>query len=256
MPIGLKPQKLSLQISNNCQDFSSQPMEYTVTEAATVSSIEPSIGSTHGGSIVVVTGKNFVHSGATKCHFGDFVAGVEARFVNSTAFKCVVPAISRLSASVVNFRVSSLGAFLDDGNSNIQFEFMTSGAFVSSIKPNSGGLAGGTDVSVAVLNAVDDVVFCKFGDVVVAAYGSSAPNAVVCTSPVSSIESANAVPVEVSSNGVDFSSSNIVFSYVADVNLLSVSPASGPESGGTMLTLTITLSSWKITTQNIYFTSL
>ena len=57
----------------------------------------------------------------------------------------------------------------------------------------------------------------------------------VCVTPAG--VAGSTVAVEVSTNGVDFTSSGVQYSYRSVVRVSSVQPASGPESGSTSVTV-------------------
>ena len=75
--------------------------------------------------------------------------------------------------------------------------------------------------------------YCRFDQSLARAHLVSAER-VECTSPPHAV---GVVPLEISMNGLDFTEGSAVFAYRGPV-IRSVHPLIGPESGGTLLTLT------------------
>lgn len=77
------------------------------------------------------------------------------------------------------------------------------------------------------------VPHCKFGDKIVRAQFDSTVR-IVCAAPPTTSESIGVEQAfEVSLNGMDWSNSGLQFTYYEQPTLDSISPDSGPESGGT-----------------------
>ena len=75
------------------------------------------------------------------------------------------------------------------------------------------------------------VPHCKFGDKIVRATFDSTVR-IVCAAPPSENLGVE-LSFEVSLNGIDWSNSGLQFTYYEQPTLESISPDSGPESGGT-----------------------
>lgn len=103
------------------------------------------------------------------------------------------------------------------------------------LNPSTGVNAGGTDVYVVgdhFLNTT--AAACRFGTIIVAAKFVS-DQTMLCTSPPNP---SGTVPVEVTSNGHDFSFSGAWFTYYPPVNVVSLWPLMGSASeGGTVVTV-------------------
>jgi len=230
------PSTYDIKVSNNCQDFSSSALSYTVTEVAKVFSVSPSKGSVHGGTVVTVSGSNFVHSGKLKCHFGDSLTS-DARYVFSAQLECVAPA-SNLIEGQFDFALSSMGGNIF-GQGQVTFEYAKEVLHVTGLSPLSGNVFGGTTVTVTVSGADNrSVTFCKFGDDVVPVKGYPSSDSVACVSPTRSDTSALTVAVDISGDGADYSRDGNFFEYAASPIVSGISPSSGSQAGGTIITVT------------------
>jgi len=220
---------VSLSVSNNGVDYSSTTVQYTYRAVARVTSIAPQGGSVDGGTVVLVTGSDFVDSGSLACKFGDAAASA-ATFVSATSVRCVAPSGSSGSVAV---EVSNNGA--DFTKDSVQFRYHASAA-VSSLAPGSGPVSGGTVITVHGFNFVDsDALYCRFGGDgagVTARWISSSK--VECVAPAHALGS---VSVEVTLNDADYTDDGISFTFVKDVLLTSIVPAAGPAGGDTLVTL-------------------
>lgn len=106
------------------------------------------------------------------------------------------------------------------------------------MQPHSGLMVGGTPVAVMgawfkYMPEYGVVPHCKFGDKIVRAQFDSTVR-IVCRAPPAT-DLGISYPFEVSLNGVDWSDTGFHFTYYEVPTLYRVAPASGPESGGTMI---------------------
>ena len=115
---------------------------FTYVVPPTVTSVSPSSGSTAGGTLVTITGTNFV-AGATVT-FGT-AAATSVVVVNSTTITAITPAGSG-GAVTVTVTVSGQSGSLASGYTYIV------APTVSSVAPNSGLAAGGTAVTITGTN--------------------------------------------------------------------------------------------------------
>jgi hypothetical protein len=216
--------RVPLEVSNNAVDYTNTGMLFEYQSVVVVYGLTPSRGATSGGTLVQVEGEHFVAGGSSECSFGGSV--VAATVVTSHLLRCRVPA--SLTASPVVVEVSANGG-ADFSSSAVVFTYLLR-ADVSSLLPEGGPTQGRTLVSVVGSNFLSTPELrCRFGVIEVAAtfITSSLLN---CTAPA---QTAGAVAVEVSTNGVDFSASNITYQYVSEVRVVSLLPNSGPLLGHT-----------------------
>ena len=217
---------------------SSEPVAVTFVRGSFVASISPALGPATGGTIVTVAGRNFLDAHVPSCRFGDAVVpALERR--SRTEILCVAPAVVDRSAASVAFAVATA----DDALSSNAVYFAYHGIVrVGALQPDFGAVSGGTRLLVRGSGFRNEsALCCRFGDTVVAALYLSAQE-LECTAPIlaarRSPSGETRVPVEVSLNGADFSSSGVFFRYTPDPVLRSLSPVLGPAArGGTLLNL-------------------
>lgn len=106
---------------------------------------------------------------------------------------------------------------------------------ITALDPSTGVAGGGTEVLVKGAHFVNSTAIrCKFGTVMVPAKFVT-DKAMLCTTPPNPV---GAVPVEIASNGVDFSFSGSAFTYLPQARVSSVWPVLGSASeGGTVVTI-------------------
>jgi len=193
------------------------------TTLPTVSSVSPNSGTTGGGTAVTITGANF--AAAATVTFGG-TGATNVVVVNSTTITATTPAGSA-GAVTVTVTVNGQSGSLTNG-----FSYLLPPT-VSSISPNSGSTAGGTEVTITGTNFAAGATV-TFG-------GTAATNvAVVNTTIITAATpagSAGAVTVTVTVSG---QSGNLTsgFTYIVVPTPSSVSPNSGSTAGGTAVTIT------------------
>jgi hypothetical protein len=182
-------------------------------------------GSEHGGSLVKITGSGFVNSPYLTCQFG--ASAIAAEWLSASQIRCITP---RRAPGTVGVKASNNG--IDFGTSVSSYSF-TAVSSVQSVTPSSGPTSGNTTVVVTGQNfAFTSTLSCRFGTVVVPGTYVNA-STVVCIAPAQN----GTVSVEVSANGVDYTSSVVQFHYETDVALLSITPMSGSLVGGTQVNI-------------------
>ena len=113
------------------------------SSAPSISSVSPSSGSTNGGTVVTITGTNFV-AGATVTFGGTAASNVTV--ASSTSIKATTQAHA---AGAVNVVVSDSNG---SGTLTNGFTFANSAPTISSISPSSGSTNGGTAVTITGTN--------------------------------------------------------------------------------------------------------
>jgi hypothetical protein len=227
-PVQQEPTAVSVDVSTNGLDYSSSGVQFSYRLSLRVLSISPSAGPETGSTQVTVVGANFVDSKSLLCRFGA-TASVPARWESSSKIVCATP--SHMPGSVSVEVTNNDADFVGGG---LKFTYMSQ-IVLASMKPESGSLRGGTSVSIYGSEFYfSGVLACRFGVVTVpASYVSKTETR--CVSPA---HAEGSITVEVSNNGVDFSSSGLEFQYKSAPVVQSVSPRSGPVTGGTLVTIT------------------
>ena len=238
--------------------FTSNRVQFTYFKPPVLLGALPSFGSRDGGTRVLVTGLGFVNHGGVSCSFD----GVEnpGKVLSTSQVACTSPAKvlagpTTGEAHVVTLLVTMNG--LHYGNDSgahtraVTYEYVDN-PMVSFISPTNGpsdavgdvGGGGGnqTSKSLRVYGAhFRDTVnlACRFGiRVTMATYVSSSE--AHCRIPTRSSATGDEPAVAVTANGVDFSrerSPSTTFTYVDAPKLFGLSPALGPNVGGTEIVL-------------------
>ncbi len=191
----------------------------------TVTSVSPNVGPTFGGQTVTVTGTNFA-AGATVTFGGNLATSVTV--VSTTTITCVTPAGGAGSVNVVVTNADGNFGTLPNG-----YAYTTVG--VGSVAPSSGPPAGGTFVTISGWG---------FAAGATVTFGGSAATSVtvVSSTTITALTPSGTVgtSVTVTVTNTDTSTGSLAngYTYNNPPSLTSVSPASGPETGGTTITLT------------------
>jgi hypothetical protein len=189
----------------------------------------PLLGPSIGGTTVTVTNTNtgFINAGANNlvCAFNG--ANVNAVFVSTSQITCISPAGT--SGTSASFQVSNNG--LDFFPTTAE-QFLYNDVVITSINPNSGSTLGGTTVTATGTGFLMGYTpKCMFGTSTVSATVTSTTTA-TCVAPA---EAAAGVAFQFSENGVDFVIGP-TYTYIS-LSVTSLSTATGPTSGGTVLNL-------------------
>jgi len=199
--------------------------------APTVTSISPNTGTTAGGTLVTITGTNFV-AGATVTIGG--AAATNVNVANATTITAVTPAHA---AGIVNVVVANPGGQTGTLTGGFTYSAPAPAPTVTGVSPNSGPAAGGTSVTVTGTNFVAGATV-TFG-------GISASNVSVTSgttlTAVTPAHSSGAVNVVVSNPDGQSGTLTGGFSYSAPPanapTVTGITPASGSSSGGTAVTI-------------------
>ncbi|MFJ7200668.1 MULTISPECIES: IPT/TIG domain-containing protein [unclassified Streptomyces] len=180
--------------------------------------ISPNQGSTGGGTTVTITGTNL--SGATAVHFGSKLATITANTATS------VTAISPSGAGTVNVTVTTPG-----GTSNPLAFFYVGAPFKSGLSPVSGVTAGGNVVTING-TGLSTATAVNFGTV------SATPTVVNDSQLTVTVPAGLAAgPVGVSVTTAGGTNNGLSYTYVDGPTIGTLTPASGPASGGTAVTI-------------------
>ncbi len=181
--------------------------------------ISPNQGSSGGGTLVTITGTNL--AGTSAVHFGAKSA-TSVTNVSPTQ----VTAVSPSGNGSVGVTVSTPG-----GTSNPIAFFYVGAPFKSSLSPDSGAAAGGNTVTITG-TGLSTATSVSFG-------ANTAVPTVVSDSVLTVVVPAGAAgSVGVSVTTAGGSNNGLSYTYIDAPTVTSVTPASGPTSGGTAVTLT------------------
>ena len=198
---------------------------FTYVPAPTVASIAPTTGPETGGTSVTITGSNF--TGATAVRFG---ASSAASFTVDSATQITAVAPSGIGA--VDVTVITIG-----GTSAIaaagEFTYVPAPG-VASIAPTAGPETGGTSVTITGTNFTGATAV-RFGASPATSFTVDSATQITAEAP------SGTGPVDVTVSTVGGPSAIVAsgeFTYVPAPLVSSISPTFGPESGGTVVTIT------------------
>jgi IPT/TIG domain len=190
-----------------------------------VSAIAPTIGTTAGGTVVILTGQYF--TGAT-VKFGSSAA--TSVTVNSTGTS--ITATSPPGSGTVDVTVTTPSGTSATSSAD-QFTYGTPPPTVSSVSPSGGTVAGGTSV-VITGTGFTGATAVTFGGVA-ATIGTVSATSITATTPA---HGAGAVNVQVTTPAGTGTGGNL-YTYGASLpTVTSISPTSGTTLGGTIVTIT------------------
>ena len=193
--------------------------EFRVAPAPAIASISPTGGPEVGGTAVDVFGDHFEATCA--CLFGD-EPPVPATLISRVQLQCVTPAVSAQHAGF-----ALMCSRMVYRRSDVKFMFYAE-VELEALYPSHGPTGGATHITIQGSFPWSRDVKVRFFDTDVDAIVSNS-TAIECrTQP----HAAGQVTVQVSLNGVDFSSQRLFFVF-EQTNVVAVYPTSGPEYGGT-----------------------
>eukprot|EP00762_Andalucia_godoyi_P003604 ANDGO_00631.mRNA.1 hypothetical protein GUITHDRAFT_146773 len=195
-----------ISISADRQVFSRSTHSIEVAASPTILSVYPSVGSRGGGCVVTVFGSHFKKSSRLFCSFGLFSSfGI---WNSESEVLCIAPA---QSPTTVPVSVASNLQFFPA--STVSFSFIDSWN-VTALSPAFGPVSGGTLVNVSGTGFSSGTAWsCSFGSVVVNASRIS-DSLLRCITPRQNSTTERLLTyVEVSPNGVEYSTDRKVFVY-------------------------------------------
>ncbi|NVI85585.1 putative Ig domain-containing protein, partial [Janthinobacterium sp. BJB401] len=200
--------------------------QFTYIPAPTVTSISPTAGPTAGGGSVIITGTGF--TGATAVTFGATPA--TGFTVNSaTQITATAPAGS---SGTVDVRVTTAGGTSATSGAD-QFTFVAAPT-VTSISPTAGPATGGSTVIITG-TGFSTTTAVTFGATSAIGFTVNSATQITATAPAGT----GTVDVRVTSlGGTSATSAADQFTFVAAPVVSSISPTSGPTTGGTTVIIT------------------
>ncbi len=178
--------------------------QFTYQAAPAVTSVSPGLGTTAGGTTVIITGTNL--QGATAVDFGD----VAAMITQDTGTQITATSPSGTAGTRVDVTVTTPGGISVTAPDDL-YTFITAPS-VSGLSVSQGPIGGGTSVTITGTNLAGGNVVVDFG-INPATIASDTGTQIVVTSPAGS---AGAVDVTVTTAaGVSMKSSADLFTYTA-----------------------------------------
>ena len=213
---------------------SSSADHYRYAAVPVVSGVSPASGTQAGGATVTVTGSGF--TGASVVHVGSSVA--DFRVVNDTTITLTTPGDGS-STGVVDVTVTGPGGTSATGPAD-QYTY-TSAVAVAGVSPSRGPASGGTAVTItgSGFQSGGTVTGVDFGTTPAVSYTVNGDGSITATASAGT--GTVDVTVTVSFAAVSVTSATSAadqYTYVPAPAVTGVSPGSGPQSGGTTVTLT------------------
>ncbi len=219
---------VTVAVTNTDAQSGSLPTAFTYQgPAPTVTGIAPATGPTTGGTSVTITGTNFA-AGAAVTVGGGAATGVTV--VTGTTITATTPAHAVGAATVVVVNADAQSGSLPNG-----FTYVAAAPTVTSVAPSSGPIAGGTAITITGTGFTAGATVTLGGT---AATGVTVltSTSITATTPA---HAAGAVSVVVTNPDAQSGSRPNGFTYLAPApTVTSVAPSSGPDTGGTSLTIT------------------
>ncbi|HZT70141.1 MAG TPA: IPT/TIG domain-containing protein [Terriglobia bacterium] len=189
-----------------------------------IASITPDSGPTTGGTNVIITGSGFDSSASVS--FGG-VAAVSVTYISSTQLQVVTPAHASGVVSVAVNQKQNQSATLAGG-------FTYSNTLnISGISPTSGPATGGTVVTITG-TGFQTGASVAFGGVSSAAVTVASSTEINAVSPP---ENTGTVSITVTNADSQSASLPSAFTFTSGPSISSVTPNSGPVTGGTTVTI-------------------
>ena len=200
--------------------------------APTMTGVSPNLGPAYGGNSVTIIGTNFIGlSGPGAVKFGS--ANATSYIVNSpTSISAVVPSGA---AGTVRMQVTAAGGSTADTAAD-DYTYVGQPT-VTGLNPWSGPLAGGNSVTITGTNFIglSGPGAVKFGSANATSYTVNSPTSISAIVPAGA---AGEVELDLTAIGGMNTHEIALYRYVAAPTVTGLSPNSGPEAGGTSVTIT------------------
>jgi len=202
-------------------------VHHTYVAAPTVTSISPTAGPATGGTSVTITGTNLL--GATAVTFGA-TAATSYTVKSATEITATAPT----GTGAVDVRVTTVGGTSATSSAD-QFTYVGAPT-VTSISPASGPTTGGTSVIITGTNLLGATAV-TFGATAATGYTVKSATEITATAPTG-MGTGTVDVLVTTTGGTSATSAADQFTYVGAPTVTSISPTSGPATGGTSVTIT------------------
>jgi len=216
---------VALETSNNGEDYgNSIGFIFDVQEFK----LDPNNGKSDGSTLITITGTGFLNSPNLTCNFGN--TSSPANYVNITTITCLSPPSANgitVSVSVSNNNLVFYGAL----------KYIYQDLVLSVLSPSNGKSLGNTSITVIGSGFISESINCQFTmNSVITSVTAVYINESVATLLTPEFSDGDTVSVNCSNNFIDYSNSlNYIYQ---DIHVQSISPSSGTNGGGTLITVT------------------
>ena len=217
---------VSIDVTLNGQDWSSQSVSFTYVPKSAVRFIYPVHGPQKGGTEVMVYGSGFVPSSSLYCVFGTGKGPLAqvpvAAYFNDSSIMCVSPPIGNDKQAVVSFAVTNTG---QDTSSGVAYYTFDDPMSINTIYPPLGPVSGNFTVHITGGPFTNtDELRCQFGSIRVQGIYVNAGE-MYCYAPP---HPSGRYPLEISQNDQDYTTLRTPFYFYRDPALSRIYPVSGP----------------------------
>ncbi|MCE2883527.1 MAG: IPT/TIG domain-containing protein [Planctomycetaceae bacterium] len=196
---------------------------FTYVPAPTIASVSPSVGPVAGGTTITITGTNL--TGATS---------VKVSAVACTSVTVVSPTQLTAVTSAGNAGLKSVSVTTPGGTATLPGAFTLVGLpTITSVSPSAGPTAGGTTITVTGTN-LTGATSVKVGAVACTSVTVVSATQLTAVTPAGTVGAKSVTVTTAGGTGTKASA----FTYFAVPTITAVAPASGPQGGGTTITIT------------------
>ena len=201
--------------------------------APTVTSISPTVATPKGGTVITITGNNFVN-GAT-VSFGAN-AGTNVVFTSKTSLKATTPASTNKAEGQVNVIVTNPDGQAATLTNGLMYQFPA--PTITSISPTTASPNGGAGVTITGTNFVKGATV-MFGANSATAVTFTSSTSLKATAPASTNKAEGPVNVTVTNPDSQAATltNGLTYKYAAPT-ITSISPAVSVTTGGAVITIT------------------
>ncbi|MEU7633740.1 IPT/TIG domain-containing protein [Nocardia sp. NPDC049220] len=207
-----------VQVTVTTAGGTSNGVPYTFLAGPSLNGVSPDQGPSAGGTSVTLTGTNL--TGATAVSF-DTTAAISFTVDSATQITAVAPT----GTCTVQITVTTAGG----ASNGVRYSYVAVPALIV-VSPMSGPAVGGNTVTLAGTN-LTRVTAVTFGAIVAASFTVVSDTQITVVAPAG----AGQVPVTVTTSGG--TSDSVFYSYIEAATLGTPTPAVGPTSGGTSVTI-------------------
>ena len=204
---------------------------YTYVASPAVGTLTPAEVNSQGGTVVTLSGSGFVIGGTQVLVDGVMVNAADVTVNSADSLSFIAPSHG---AGNVAVSVSTAGGVSGNVSGGLTY---VNAPVLTNLTPNSGPVAGGTQVTVNGSNFVAGNTRVTFGDVVVDASAVTVVSANQLTLQTPA-QAAGTVAVKVSTYGISSNTISNGFTYQDPLSVTAINPSTGPATGGTTVTIT------------------
>ena len=226
----LPPDSITLSITNNGYDYVDSMQQYIYLQSMNIISLTPNQGQSTGGTLITVSGNQFVNTVQLQCNFG--AQGTIATYINSTTLTCTTPVATQ--STTVLFSISTLSSSYTTNQLNYTYH---TAAIIYNVQPTSTSFIDTslmlTLTGVNFINAVD--LCCVFGTIQSNYTQYINSTTIQCMTP--SLSTPQSVPITVQPNTY-FTSPIDMFTYLDIPTITDIHPVhTTMTSGSTIVTV-------------------